>query len=133
MLMDKFLDSFFFYESLPSWLQATGSSYGVDIACLCALPNFFNLILHFLIAALLIVAIARPYVQDKSFLGRLLVGVLFSGVSKFLDWTQNLLTATGENIFWSNGVDIATELLQLIGIALILWALFDKIRKTSWE
>lgn len=131
--MDTFLDSFFFYESLPNWLQVAGSSYGVDIACLCALPNFFNLILHFLIAVLLVVAIARPYVQDKAFLGRLLLGVLFSGVSKFLDWTQNLLTATGETIFWSNQIDVVTELLQLVGIALILWALYVKLRNTSWE
>ena len=131
--MDTFLDSFFFYELLPNWLQVAGSSYGVDIACLCALPNFFNLVLHFLIAGMLVVAIARPYIQDKVFLGRLLIGVLFSGVSKFLDWTQNLLTATGETIFWSNEIDIVTELFQLIGIGLILFALYVKLRNTSWE
>ncbi len=131
--MDAFLDSFFFYESMPVFLQAAGSSYGVDIACLCALPNFFNLILHFVIAALLVAAIARPYVGDTRFLGMLLVGVLFSGASKFIDWTQNLLTATGETIFWSNQLDVLTEVLQLIGIVLILWALFDKLRNTSWK
>jgi len=131
--MQSFLDTFFFYEKLPWLLRAAGESFGFDTACLCSYPNFFNLILHFIIAALIVAAIAKPSVKDKSFLGLLLIGVLFSGFSKILDWTQNILTATGETVFWSNNIDIAVEMLQFVGIGLILGALFSKLYKTIWE
>ena len=57
----------------------------------------------------------------------LLVGIVFSGISKFIDWTQNMFTATGETVFWSNNLDIFVELFQFIGMGLILWALFVKL------
>jgi hypothetical protein len=126
--MQPFLDHFFFYEQMPAIFRIAGENFGFDTACLCSYPNFFNLILHFIIAAVIVVAIAKPNVRDKSFLALLLIGF-----SKILDWTQNILTATGETVFWSNNIDIAVESLQFIGIGIILGALFSKLYKTLWE
>ena len=128
--MQNFIDSFFFYNHLPRILQVAGESFGFDTACLCSFPNFFNLMLHFIMAALLIAALARPATSAyQRFLTILLFGTLFSGVSKLVDWSQNILTATGETVFWSNTLDALVEGLQFVGIGLILWGLLVTLRK----
>ena len=131
--MQEFLNFFFFYDSIPFLFQLGGENFGFDTACLCSYPNFFNLIIHFVVAALIVAAIAKPTVKDKRFFSWLLFGVIFSGLSKLIDWSQNILTATGETVFWSNSMDVFVEALQFVGIAIILWALFDKLRKRVWE
>lgn len=127
--MQQFLDSFFLYDSFPPVIQKLGTSFGFDTACLCSFPNFFVFVLYFVLAILIVAALGKAAVGDRKFLLVLLSGVLFSGLSKMIDWTQNMFTATGETVFWSNNFDIAVELLQLVGTALILWALFVKLRQ----
>ena len=128
--MQSFIDIFFFYSGMPYILQYAGEHFGFDTACLCSYPNFFNLMLHFIIAALLIVALAKASsVRYQSFFTILLIGILFSGLSKVIDWSQNILTATGETVFWSNTLDVLVESFQLVGIGLILWGLLVTLRK----
>jgi len=128
--MQSFIDIFFFYEKIPFLIQYAGESFGFDTACLCSYPNFFNLILHLIIATFIITALARAVASEhQRFLSILLIGILFSALSKLIDWSQNILTATGETVFWSNTFDVFVESLQLIGISLILWGLFITLRK----
>lgn len=127
--MSQFLNQFFFYDQIPQFLRTLGENFGFDTACLCSFPNFFNLIIHFIIAAVIFGAIAKGSIQNRKFLTILLVGVLFSGVSKLVDWSQNILTATGDTVFWNNNLDLITESLQFIGIGLILWSLLTGLRQ----
>ncbi len=128
--MQSFLDSFFFFDRIPGPFVAVGNAWGVDIACLCALPNFFNVALHFILVGFLLIALARVHaVDDRSFVLRLLVGFVFSGISKLIDWSQNMFTATGDTVFWSNNLDILIESFQLIGLVFILWAIFIRFKK----
>lgn len=130
--MQNFIDTFFFYDHLPRFIQVAGESFGFDTACLCSYPNFFNLILHFILAGLLIAALARSSsAHYQRFFVIILIGILFSGLSKIVDWSQNMLTATGETVFWSNTFDIIVEGFQFIGIGLILWGLLVTLRKYS--
>lgn len=130
--MQNFIDTFFFYDKMPAFLRVAGESFGFDTACLCSYPNFFNLMLHFIVAGILIIALARiTKPRYQQFFIIILIGILFSGLSKVIDWSQNILTATGETVFWSNTMDVLVEGFQFIGIGLILWGLLVTLRKYS--
>lgn len=122
--MEQFLNIFFFIDLLPSWVLEAGRVWGIDMACLCALPNFFNLILHFIIGGVLITVIMQRRTSNEVFFSLLLLGIVFSGVSKFIDWVQNMLTATGDSVFFSYNLDILIEALQFIGLAIIVYSIF---------
>ena len=57
--MEQFLSLFFFIDKLPAWVLAAGMRWGIDMACLCALPNFFNLILHFIIGGIIVIMLMQ--------------------------------------------------------------------------
>ena len=122
--MEQFLSIFFFIDLLPGWVLETGRAWGIDMACLCALPNFFNLILHFIIGGIIVTMIVRYGIRKDFFLPLLLLGIMLSGVSKFIDWIQNMLTATGNTVFFSYNLDLLVEALQFIGIAIIFYYIF---------
>ena len=125
--MEQFLSLFFFIDKLPAWVLAAGMRWGIDMACLCALPNFFNLILHFIIGGIIVIMLMQYGIRKNFFLPLLLLGIMFSGVSKFIDWIQNMLTATGNTVFFSYNLDLLVEALQFIGIAIILYYIFRSL------
>ena len=122
--MEQFLSIFFFIDLLPGWVLEAGRVWGIDMACLCALPNFFNLILHFIIGGILVTVIMQRRIGNEIFFSLLLLGIVFSGVSKFIDWVQNMLTATGDSVFFSYNLDILIEALQFMGIVIIVYSIF---------
>ena len=122
--MEQFLNVFFFIDKLPPWVLEAGRIWGIDMACLCALPNFFNLILHFIIGGIIVTMTMQYGTGKDSFLPLLLFGIVLSGVSKFIDWIQNMLTATGNTVFFSYNLDLLIEALQFIGIAIIFYYIF---------
>ncbi|OHA65221.1 MAG: hypothetical protein A3D64_02335 [Candidatus Wildermuthbacteria bacterium RIFCSPHIGHO2_02_FULL_49_9] len=124
--MEQFLNLFFFIDKLPGWVLEAGRIWGIDMACLCALPNFFNLILHFIIGGIIITAIMKQGARRDLFFVLLLLGIILSGTSKFIDWVQNMLTATGQSVFFSYNLDITTEVLQFLGMAIIFYSLFRR-------
>jgi len=124
--MEQFLNLFLFVDMLPSWVLGAGKVWGIDMACLCSIPNFFNLILHFIIGGILIAMIMQYGMRRDMFFGLLLVGIVLSGISKFIDWIQNMLTATGDSLFFSYNLDILIEVLQFIGIAIIFYSIFKR-------
>lgn len=126
--MESLLNYFFYAQGLPQVFQDIGSSWGVRMVCMCSVANFFNLILHVAIAGLLIrMMIKRRELMRDTFFILLLIGILFSGTSKFLDWTANMFTATGTQVFWSNNLDLLVEGLQFIGISIILYGIMGKL------
>lgn len=126
--MEQFLNIFFFADSLPKWVHSWGTAYGVDMACMCSVPNFFNLLLHFLIGGFIFWLIwrNRELINDK-FFTLLLVGVVFSGVSKFFDWYMNMRSATGTEVYFNNSLDVLIEIFQLIGIGIIFYGIITKL------
>lgn len=129
--MEQFLNIFFFIDSLPSWVLEAGRVWGIDMACLCSLPNFFNLVLHFIIGAIIFGAIMKYGLRRDMFFLLLLVGIVFSGISKFIDWTTNMLTATGNTVFFNYNLDILVETLQFIGIAIIFYSIFRRFFRSK--
>jgi len=129
--MEQFLNLFFFIDKLPAWVLEAGMIWGIDMACLCALPNFFNLILHFIIGAIIVMTIMQYGVRKDFFLPLLLIGITLSGVSKFIDWIQNMLTATGNTVFFSYNLDLLVEALQFIGIAIIFYYIFKSLVRSK--
>ncbi len=126
--MQSILDTFFYAQWLPDILQSMGSSWGIRMVCMCSVANFFNLLLHAIIAGTLIwLMVRRRELRQDAFFLILLIGIGFSGVSKFLDWMTNMYTATGTTVFWSNPLDLAIESLQLIGISIILYGILSKL------
>lgn len=103
-----------------------GQTWGIDMACLCALPNFFNLMLHFIIGGIIVATIMRQGSRGDMFFPVLLLGIILSGTSKFIDWVQNMLTATGSSVFFNYNLDILTEALQLLGIGIIFFSIFNR-------
>ena len=126
--MENILNVFFFADKLPQFIQSWGVAYGVDMACMCSVPNFFNLILHFLIGGFIVwmMVTHKELIQDKFFL-LLLIGIIFSGVSKFFDWYMNMRSATGTGVYFNNQIDALIELLQLIGIGIIFYGIISKL------
>lgn len=98
------------------------------MVCLCSVANFFSIVLHILIASLLIWLMwrKRELIKDRFFI-IILVGIGFSGVSKVIDWYTNMLTATGTEVFFSFKLDLAIEILQLIGFVIILYGIITKL------
>jgi hypothetical protein len=127
--MEVFLNHFFFYSALPPLFQHLGESFGFDTACACEFPNLYNLILYFIIAGYLLTILSRANVRNRGLLFTLFFGVVLSGISKFIDWSQNMLTATSDAIFWSNTLDVMVEIFQLVGLILIVYSLFAILRK----
>ncbi len=126
--MEAFLNLFFYADRLPALFQTIGSSWGVRMVCMCSVANFFNFILHIIILALLISLMRRhPELRSDTFFTTLLLGIGFSGTSKFLDWVANMITATGTQVFWSNTLDLWIEGFQLVGIAIILYGILSKL------
>ncbi len=125
--MENFLNIFFFADYLPQWIQAWGLRYGVDMACMCSVPNFFTLILHFLIGGFIVWLLLsnKELIKDKFFI-LLLIGIIFSGVSKFLDWYMNMRSATGTAVYFNNSLDVLIEGFQFIGIGIIFYAILTK-------
>lgn len=135
--MEQFLEIFFFLDKTPEILKPEynlllkmGKIWGIDMACLCALPNFFNLVLHFFIGGIIINAIMRYGARQGMFFLLLIFGILLSGLSKFIDWITNMLTATGSSVFFSYPLDFIVETLQLLGISIVLVAIFRQFLKT---
>lgn len=126
--MEQFLNIFFFADYLPKWVQSLGTAYGVDMACMCSVPNFFNLLLHFLIGGFIFWLIwrNRELINDK-FFALLLIGVTFSGVSKFFDWYMNMRSATGTEVYFNYSIDALIEVFQLIGIGIIFYGIITKL------
>jgi L-cystine uptake protein TcyP (sodium:dicarboxylate symporter family) len=126
--MENILNVFFFADKLPQFIQSWGVAYGVDMACMCSVPNFFNLILHLLIGGFIIwmMATHKELIKDKFFL-LLLIGIIFSGASKFFDWYMNMRSATGAGVYFNNQLDVLIELLQLIGIGIIFYGIISKL------
>ena len=126
--MESFLNLFFYANSLPEFFHAVGGSWGIRMAGMCSVANFANLILHFIIGGVLVWLMLRHRELTKdTFFILLLVGIGFSGTSKFLDWLTNMFTATGTTVFWSNSWDLWIEGLQLIGIGIILYGIISKL------
>lgn len=69
--------------------------------------------------------------QGSMFFPVLLLGVILSGTSKFIDWVQNMLTATGSSVFFSYNLDILTEVLQLLGIGIIFFSIFNRFFRSG--
>ena len=126
--MEAFLNLFFYADSLPELFQNIGTTWGVRMVCMCSVANFFNMILHIIIGGVLIWLMLKrkELMQDKFFI-LLLIGIGFSGLSKFLDWLANMFTATGTSVFWSNTLDLYVEGLQFIGISIILYGILSKL------
>lgn len=129
--MEQFLNIFFFLDK--NTLIEAGKVWGIDMACLCALPNFFNLILHFIIGGFIISFIIKYSARRDMFFLLLLVGIVFSGFSKFIDWTTNMLTATGNTVFFSYPLDIMIEAFQFVGIGVILYAVFKRFSESKLQ
>ena len=126
--MSDILNLFFFKDSLPSWLQAVGTTWGIRMVCLCSIANFLNLTLHFLLGGFLIWLLAkRKELRKDRFFTLILIGIAFSGTSKFIDWYTNMLTATGTEVFFSFNLDLVIESLQFIGIGIILYGIITKL------
>lgn len=126
--MEAFLQNFFFASSLPGIFTAIGTSWGIRMVCMCSLANFFNLLLHGIILGVLVLLMNKNReLRADAFFTILLVGVLFSGTSKFLDWSANMFTATGTQVFWSNTLDLFVEGFQLVGIIIILYGIITKL------
>ncbi|MBI2041926.1 MAG: hypothetical protein HYT20_02830 [Candidatus Nealsonbacteria bacterium] len=126
--MENILNIFFFADRLPQWIQSWGLKYGVDMACMCSVPNFFTLILHFLIGSFIVWLIStnKELIKDK-FFGLLLVGIVFSGLSKFFDWYMNMRSATGTDVYFNYSLDVLVEGLQFIGIGILFYAILTKL------
>lgn len=127
-MVKEILDIFFFADSLPSWIQAWGLRYGVDMACMCSVPNFFTLVLHLLIGGFIIWVIMKnkELITDRFFI-LLLTGIIFSGVSKFFDWYMNMKSATGTAVYFNNSLDVLIEAFQFVGIGIIFYAILTKL------
>jgi len=126
--MEAFLQNFFLAESFPDIFQTLGNTWGIRMVCMCSVANFFNMILHIIIGGVLIwLMLKRKELQKDKFFILLLIGIGFSGVSKFLDWVANMITATGTEVFWSNTLDLYIEGLQFIGISIILYGILSKL------
>jgi hypothetical protein len=126
--MDSLLQTFFYADSLPTFLQTIGSSWGIRMVCMCSVANFFNLVLHFIIGGVLLwLIIKRKELRHDTFFIILFIGITFSGVSKFLDWMANMFTATGTEVFWNNTLDLFVEGFQFIGIGIILYGILSKL------
>lgn len=130
--MQDFLSLFFYADKLVNsplaFLQKLGTIWGIRMVCMCSVANFFNLILHLIITGIIIwMMIKYKNLAGDSFLMLLLVGISFSGVSKFLDWIANMKTATGGEVFWSNQLDLIVEGFQFIGIAIILYGILTRL------
>ena len=127
-LMESLLQPFFYADYLPGIFHQIGSTWGVRMVCMCSVANFFNLLLHFIIGGVLIWLMkGRPELRQDKFFVLLLVGISFSGASKFLDWIANMLTATGTTVFWSNTLDLFIEGFQFIGVGIILYGILTKL------
>lgn len=126
--MEQFLNLFFYADSLPGFFHAVGGSWGIRMACMCSVANFANLILHFIIGGVLLwLMIRHRDLKKDTFFVLLLIGIGFSGASKFLDWLANMYTATGTTVYWSNAMDLWVEGLQFIGIGIILYGIISKL------
>ncbi len=126
--MEALLNPFFYADFLPRLFHTIGTSWGIRMVCMCSLANFFNLVLHLILGAILIwLMTKRKELQQDRFFILLLLGIGFSGVSKLLDWFANMRTATGTAVFWSNNLDLVVEVLQFIGIGIILYGIVTKL------
>lgn len=126
--MNDILNLFFFKDSLPEWIQTVGTMWGIRMVCLCSIANFLNLTLHFLVGGFLIwLLIKRKELRKDRFFALILTGIAFSGISKFIDWYTNMLTATGTKVFFSFQLDLIIESLQFIGIGVILYGIITKL------
>lgn len=126
--MEQFLNTFFFADKLPNWIHVWGLKYGVDMACMCSIPNFFNLVLHFLIGGFIVWLMLRnrELVKDRFFI-ILLIGIIFSGISKFFDWYMNMRSATGTGVYFNYSIDVLIEIFQFIGIGIIFYGILTKL------
>lgn len=70
-------------------------------------------------------------VRRDMFFVLLFIGIILAGVSKFIDWIQNMLTATGNSVFFSYNLDILIEVLQFVGIAIIFYSIFKRFFRTT--
>ena len=128
--MNTFNDIFFYYNVIPDSIRGLGQGYPFDFACMCSLPNTFNVLFHLMILAVIGVAlIKRPEIAKDRFFLLLFAGIVFSLVSKVLDWYMNYRTAVGSEgvMFFSPTIDIFVALFQLIGIIIILYAIITKL------
>lgn len=126
--MENILNIFFFADRLPQWIQLWGVKYGVDMACMCSLPNFFTLIFHFLIGGFIIwILLKNKELTSDRFFIFLLLGIILSGISKFFDWYMNMKSATGTAVYFNNSLDVLIEVLQFVGIGIIFYAILMKL------
>lgn len=73
--------------------------------------------------------IQNAALKQDAFFGLLLGGVAFSTVSKILDFYMNMRSGIGDfkGVWFSYPIDVAVGVFQLIGTAIILYAITSKL------
>lgn len=124
------MEIFYYFKHLPEFLAKPGMYYPFDLVCMCEVPNFFGVVLHLLIIGLLVnMLLKNKELKNDNFFMMLGLGLVFSAISKILDWYMNARTGieAAQGVYFNLYIDITLAFLQLIGTAIIFYAIITKL------